>query len=260
MSEDTRILGMHAVSAGYRRQAVLHDIDLSLRRGEILCLLGPNGSGKTTLFKTLLGLLTPLSGHIDVLGQDIGNWSRSAFARHVGYVPQAHEAMFAFTAHDIVLMGRAARVGRFATPSRHDHDVALRCLQLLGIDGLAGRIYTTLSGGERQLVLIARALAQEPQLLVMDEPTASLDFGNQLRVLQHVERLRDTGLAVLMSTHQPEHALRCADRVALLAQGRLIAVGLPRATATVDNLATLYGVSTDAIAAGLPALEGPRPH
>lgn len=150
-------------------------------------------------------------------------------------------------------MGRAAHLGRFSAPGPRDRQLARQCLDSMGIAHLAGSIYTAISGGERQLALIARALAQAPALLVMDEPTASLDFGNQIRVLAHVERLRAQGLAVLMTTHQPEHALRVADRIALLGQGRLLAIGAPRATATPAALAALYGVDESAVAACLAA-------
>lgn len=241
-----------ALSIGYRDYCVGTDISFAVAAGEVLCLLGPNGSGKTTLFKTLLGLLAPLAGEVRVLDEPVCGWSRAAFARHVGYVPQAHAGLFAFTAEDIVLMARAARVGRFAAPSRHDREIAADCLAALGIGHLRHRVYTRISGGERQLVLIARALAQQPVLLVMDEPTASLDFGNQIRVLEHISRLRNQGIAVLMSTHQPEHALRVADRIALLSPGSLIGIGSPAAIATPANLAALYGVTEDAVAACLP--------
>ena len=246
------LLQARGLSAGYRRQPVLSRITLELVRGEILCLLGPNGSGKTTLLKTLLGLLPPLEGEVLMCGQPITGWSRKAFAHHVGYVPQAHDGVFPFTVEEIVLMGRAARIRPFATPSAHDRAVSTRCLETLGIDRLAHRIYTAISGGERQLVLIARALAQEPDLLIMDEPTASLDFGNQIRVLEHIEHLRRDGMTVLMTTHQPSHALRCADRTALLADGQIIAMGPTITTATTTSLARLYGVPEQAISASLP--------
>ncbi|MGV8960671.1 MAG: ABC transporter ATP-binding protein [Stenotrophomonas sp.] len=252
MSAGPPVIQTRGLCVGYGRHQVGTDIAIDIGPGEVLCLLGPNGSGKTTLFKTLLGLLPPLAGEVLVRGQPVAGWSRNAFARHVGYVPQAHDGMFPFTVEEVVLMGRAARVGRFAAPSRHDRQMAAQCLQTLGIAALATRIYTALSGGERQLVLLARALAQEPALLVMDEPTASLDFGNQIRVLEHIARLREQGIAVLMSTHQPEHALRIADRIALLARGRIVALGAPAATATAGNLAALYGVSEQAVASSLP--------
>ena len=245
------ILQTRSLCIGYDNRTVGSDIELAVQRGEILCLLGPNGGGKTTLFKTLLGLLPPLSGEVTVLGQPVGNWSRTAFAQQVGYVPQAHESLFAFTVEEVVLMGRTARIGPFAAPSGNDRDVANACLAMLGIVHLRQRIYSAISGGERQLALIARALAQEPSLLVMDEPTASLDFGNQLRVLEHIARLRNEGIGILLSTHQPEHALRCADRIALLANGRIVANGLPAVTATPRHLAAIYGVPEEVVAAVL---------
>lgn len=249
-----RVVEARDLAIGYPGRRVGAGISLGIGHGEALCLLGPNGSGKTTLFRTLLGLLPPLAGEVRVLGEPAADWSRAAFARKVGYVPQAHAGLFPFTVEDIVLMGRAARIERFATPSRHDREIAADCLAALGVDHLRTRVYTEISGGERQLTLIARALAQEPALLVMDEPTASLDFGNQIRVLDHVGRLRGRGIAVLMSTHQPEHALRVADRIALLAPGRLAGLGVPAEVATPEALADLYGVDAAAIVASLPAL------
>ncbi len=252
MTSHTPLLQVRSLGIGHGPRRVLSEVSFSLQRGELLCLLGPNGSGKTTLLRTLLGLLPPQSGEVRLLGRPLSEWSRKALARHIGYVPQAHAGLFAFTVLDIVLMGRAAHVGRFAAPSAKDRAIAMQCLETLGIAALAECIYTQVSGGERQLALIARALAQEPALLFMDEPTASLDFGNQLRVLEHLLQLRERGIAILMSTHQPEHALRCADRTALVGEGGLIAVGATANVATVENLARLYRVPENAIAASLP--------
>jgi iron complex transport system ATP-binding protein len=159
-----------------------------------------------------------------------------------GYVPQAQLGVFPFTVAEVVLMGRTAHVGPFSTPTRRDRELAEEMLALLGIGHLAARSYTEISGGERQLTLIARALAQQPAILVMDEPTASLDFGNQVRVLGEVERLAARGIAVMLSTHDPDHAFLCAHRVALLHEGRLARLGPPDEVVTRDSLRAVYGV------------------
>ncbi|MDR2298915.1 MAG: ABC transporter ATP-binding protein [Comamonas sp.] len=245
------VLELQGLRTGHGRRVVSEAVDLSIAAGEVLCLLGPNGCGKTTLFRTVLGLLPPLAGRVLVQGQPVQHWPRAEFARRVGYVPQAQAGVFAFEALDMVLMGRAARLPLLARPSSADRSMALACMERLQIAHLAARRYTELSGGERQLVLIARALAQEPALLVMDEPTASLDFGNQIRVLEQIEALSAQGMAMLLSTHQPEHGLRVASRIALLGHGRLLGVGEPRAVATPAALAELYGISEAAIAAHL---------
>lgn len=255
------LLQVQQLAVGHGRRCVAQGLDFSLQAGEVLCLLGANGSGKTTLLRTLLGLLAPLQGQVLLQGRALGSWPRRALAQQLAYVPQQHQGLFAYSALDVVLMGRAAHLARFASPGRSDRALALRCLEHMGMAALAGAQYTALSGGERQLVLIARALAQQSRCLILDEPTASLDFGNQIRVLEQVAALRAQGLAVLMTTHQPEHALRVADRIALLGAGRLRALGAPQSTATPDALAQLYGVSAAAIAQSLhlPATAAPAP-
>jgi len=209
------ILEARHLAIGYGRKRVGHDIDLDIRAGEVLCLLGPNGGGKTTLMKTLLGLLPALEGTVKLEGEDIAAFSRTRLAKLVGYVPQAGSNFFPFTVLDTVLMGRVAHIGLFASPGRKDVAAADAALAALGVAHLRDRIYPEISGGERQLVLIARALAQEPRLLVMDEPTASLDFGNQLRVLDQISALAKRGMAVVLSTHDPDHVFLCGDRAAL---------------------------------------------
>jgi iron complex transport system ATP-binding protein len=227
---------------GYPDRRVGSDITLSLEAGEVLCLLGPNGSGKTTLFKTLLGLLPAQGGQVLMDGVDLRGRRRDEVARLVSYVPQAHAAFFPFTVREVVLMGRTARLGVFSSPSRHDHDVAMAAIERMGLAQLAGSIYTRVSGGERQLTLVARALAQEARVVVMDEPTASLDFGNQVRVLEHVQALAGSGIGVLLSTHDPDQAFICADRVAMLHQGRLVQLGSPEEVITSETLRRIYGV------------------
>ena len=236
------MLAAFDLAFGYRNVPVGHDVTLAVARGEVLCLLGPNGCGKTTLFKTLLGLVPPQGGRLELEGKDVLSFSRVEFARRVGYVPQAHAATFPFRVIEMVLMGRASRIDTFATPAANDIAAARGALETLGIAHLGDRLFTEISGGERQMALIARALAQEPQVLVMDEPTASLDFGNQARVLERIGTLASSGLAIVLSTHDPGHAFACADRVALMKAGRVVAIGAPEAVLTAAALRGLYGV------------------
>ena len=240
-------LAAEALATGYGATAIGRDIDLSIRAGEVMCLLGPNGCGKTTLFKTLLGLIPAKAGRVTFEGEDLASWPRRRLARTVAYVPQAHAAFFPFLVSDVVLMGRAARLKLFEQPGAADRDAAMAALESLGIGRLSGRTYTELSGGERQLVLIARALAQEPAVLVMDEPTASLDLGNETRVLERVRALKSRGLAVVLSTHDPDHAFIAADRVALMADGGIVALGAPDETITPERLMRLYGVAVSVV-------------
>jgi iron complex transport system ATP-binding protein len=232
---------------GYRERVIGRDIALSLARGEVLALLGPNGSGKTTLLKTLLGLLPARGGRLLLDDRPLAALSPPERARALGYVPQAHAGTFAFTVETVVLMGRSAHTGLFAAPSPRDHAVAAAVLERLGIARLAQRPYTEISGGERQLVLIARALAQEPAYVVLDEPTASLDFGNQGRVMQEIRRLAAEGLGVLFTTHDPNQALRHADRVMMIREGQSIATGKSVDLLTPEQLAQLYRVPIETV-------------
>jgi iron complex transport system ATP-binding protein len=249
-------LEVDGLAFGYRDRVVGRDVSFHLAAGEVLCLLGPNGSGKTTLFKTVLRLLEPKAGTVAIDGESIAGWSRRRLARSFGYVPQAQATLFPFTLREVVLMGRTAHVGLFATPSRRDREIAEESLALLEIGHLAARPYTEVSGGERQLALVARALAQEPRILVMDEPTASLDFGNQVRVLAEIQALAGRGIAVVLSTHDPDHAFLCGHRVALLHDGRLARLGTPDEVVTAESLRGIYGVEVDVLA--LPGDRGRR--
>lgn len=234
-------LAATALAFGYPGRTVGRDVTLAVEPGEALALLGPNGGGKTTLLKTMIGLLARHGGEVLLDGIPLDRVPVSERARRIGYVPQAHAGAFAFTVEEVVLMGRTAHQGLFARPSPHDRNVAGQMLDRLGIARLRAKAYTEISGGERQLTLIARALAQEPAIIVLDEPTASLDFGNQGRVMRQIRALADQGLAVLFTTHDPNQAHRCADRVALLGEGRLLAIGSPHEVLTPQALEGLYG-------------------
>jgi iron complex transport system ATP-binding protein len=231
-----------ALAFGYRNHPVGREVTLALEAGEVLCLLGPNGGGKTTLFRTLLGLLPAQGGQVLLGGEDIARLPRREVARRIAYVPQVHTGYFPFSVRDVVLMGRTAHLAAFASPSPRDYEAAERALAHFGLTHLAASPYTQVSGGERQLTLLARALAQEAPLMVMDEPTASLDFGNQARVLERIAALARAGIGVLLSTHDPDQVFLLADRVALLHGGRLTALGRPRDVLTPAALRQLYGV------------------
>jgi iron complex transport system ATP-binding protein len=237
------MLEVRDLAFGFPGHTVGRDVSFSLAAGEALCVLGPNGGGKTTLFRTILGLLKKHSGHVTIDGDAIEGLSREAMARRAGYVPQGHSAYFAFTLREFVLMGRTSHLGAFSMPGSADQEIVERVLESLGIAQLADKSVTEVSGGERQLALIARALAQQPRLLVMDEPTASLDFGNQVRVLQKISQLAATGISILFSSHDPDHAFIGAQQALLLGEGRALELGAPEAVIRADTLRRLYGVS-----------------
>ncbi|CFX84286.1 ABC transporter-like [Syntrophomonas zehnderi OL-4] len=240
-------LKLDNLSCGYGQRKVLENISLEINGGEVIGLLGANGCGKTTLIKSILGLLPTQGGEVLLDGKNIKRWTSAQIARVVGYIPQMHTPPFPFEVLDVVLMGRTAHINPFASPSSKDVKIAEQALEMLNITYLRNRIYTEISGGERQLVLIARALAQEPKILIMDEPTSSLDFGNQIKVLSHVKQLAGLNLAILMSCHFPEHAFLYSNRVVLLNEGRILHSGTPGETITAERLKTLYGVEVEIV-------------
>jgi iron complex transport system ATP-binding protein len=242
------MLAGHNLTIGYPDRVVGSGLDVTFNKGEVLALLGPNGGGKTTLLKTLLGLLAPKGGEVRLDDKPLAAHSIRERARLIAYVPQTHVATFAFTVQAVVLMGRAAHGNLFSRPSAADRAVAAAVLERLGIAALADRPYTMNSGGERQLVLLARALAQEPHFVVLDEPTASLDFGNQGKVLREIRALAQSGHGVLFTTHDPNHALRAADRAYLIRDGRRIADGKVADVLTRAQLEALYGTPVHHIA------------
>jgi iron complex transport system ATP-binding protein len=230
----------HDLTIGYSDHTVGRGLDVALATGEVLALLGPNGGGKTTLLKTLLGLIKAKAGEVRLGGKALGSYSIRERARVVAYVPQVHIGTFAFTVEAVVLMGRTSHGNLFSRPSAHDRAVTQAVLERFGIARLSQRPYTMISGGERQLVLLARALAQEPQFIVLDEPTASLDFGNQGKVMTEIRALAASGHGVLFTTHDPNHALRVADRAYLLREGARIAEGPVTAVLNQTQLQELY--------------------
>ncbi len=225
---------------GYTRQSILHGVSFKVVQGEVLSLLGPNGCGKTSLLKILLGLLRPLSGSVTIDGIPVGVMSPKELARRVAYVPQLHRIAFSYRVIDVVLMGRLAHSGLFGRTTTEDEQIAEAALARLDISHLAGAAYSEISGGERQLTLIARALTQEAKTLILDEPLNGLDYGNQIRVLEQISSLAADGFTFVKTTHFPDHALWMASRVVLLNNGRIIADGVPHEVMNGRTLSNLY--------------------
>jgi iron complex transport system ATP-binding protein len=239
-------LRAETISIGYGRTSIAAGISLTAEPGRVLAILGPNGGGKTTLLKTLLGLQPLLSGSVDLDGRPLGELGVRERAGVMAYVPQVHAGTFGFSVREVVLMGRSARAGMLGRPSSADRAAADAALARLGISALAERVYTEISGGERQLALIARALAQEPEIVMFDEPTASLDLGNQTGVLNVIRSLAEEGRAVVFTTHDPNHADRCADAALLLAGG-VQAYGHVSDVINPHTLAQLYGAPVECV-------------
>lgn len=233
---------INGLSFSYGTRQVLREISFFAGAGELIALLGPNGAGKSTLMRCMLGFLKDYSGEIRMDGRDIRDLNRAALAREIAYIPQSAPAVFNYSVMDTVLMGVTGSIGVLNTPGPAHEKRALETLESLGVGHLAGRGCEELSGGERQLVLLARALVQDARVLVMDEPTANLDFGNQNRVMGCVSALSARGYIVLFSTHDPNQALLYASRALTLWDGRILTDGSPEYALTEETLKTLYGI------------------
>lgn len=253
-------MNVENLSFAYGERRVLHDVSFSVEYGEFLSVLGPNGVGKSTLFRCMLGLLAPSSGGAYVDGRRVADMTARELAYAIAYIPQSHSPVFNFSVYDMVLMGTTAQTGSFASPGKRQRSLANKALRRLGIAHLADRGYGSLSGGERQLVLIARAIAQEAKILIMDEPSSALDFGNRMRVMQTVQGLTQDGYAVIQSTHDPDQAYQYSDKILALQGGRVAAFGTPQETIRSALISALYGVDVevlsvrgDAIRVSIPA-------
>ncbi len=240
MPASLRVTGVSFRYPGRSSRPALSDVSLSAEAGQVLFLLGPNGSGKSTLFRILLRLLRPDTGEITIAGHALDGLGAGALARLVGYIPQQATVSFNYSARDAILMGRTPHLGRLGQrPTAEDHAAVEAAMTGLAIEHLADQGMQDMSGGECQLVMIARALCQQSRILVLDEPTSALDFGNQARVLGEVRRLADEGYLVVVSSHNPQQALQYADRVLLLRAGRVLA-SVPVGEVTQEQLSTLY--------------------
>jgi len=211
-----------------------------LQGGDVCCILGPNGVGKTTLFKAILGLHPPLGGQICIDSENIRDLSLKKLSSCMAYVAQAHIPAFPYQVREIVMMGRMGKLRLTGQPSKQDYAIAEQALEDVGIRHLRDMVYTDISGGERQLLMIARALAQEPKILVMDEPTANLDYGNVVLVLSCIRALAEKGLCVIFTSHTPDHAFMCGAKTALLLRNEPMIFGEADAVVTEKNLHAAY--------------------
>ena len=219
---------------------LLTDISFAVDKGDVVCLLGPNGAGKTTLLRCLLGLAKIRTGSIRLRGQKIDAIPAKELAADLAYVPQAAATVFPYRVLDIVVMGRTPHIDFTAVPGREDYAIAQESLAELGISHLAEALFSRISGGERQLTLIARALTQRARLLIMDEPTASLDYGNQVRILRVIDKLAKQGYSIIMTSHFPNHAFLLCNQVMIMKQGKIVALGSPDSVVTDTVLSDLY--------------------
>ena len=226
----------------YGARPVIGDVSFTAEKGELLAVLGPNGVGKSTLFRCLLGFLKPVSGEILVDGKELGAYSRRELAKKLAYIPQSHTPAFDHTVLDSVLMGMTAQLGVFEQPGGLQREKAMQMLRALGLEKLADRGCMKISGGERQLMLLARALVQDASMLIMDEPTANLDYGNSCRVMERVQQLGRQGYTIIFSTHDPNQAFSYATKVLALKDGGVMASGAPRDVLTEAVLSQLYGI------------------
>ncbi|HHT47048.1 MAG TPA: ABC transporter ATP-binding protein [Firmicutes bacterium] len=240
-------------SFAYGKEQVFNNINLEIKKGEIFCLFGPNGCGKSTLIQCMLGILKLTKGMIMLEGKNVAQLRPFEIARKLSYIPQSHEKPFPFKVMDIVLMGRASYTGIFSLPDAEDEAIALDALEQVGMHRFKDKPYTQLSGGETQLVLVARALAQKTPVLVMDEPTSHLDFRNELRFLETVAQLVKTaGLTVVMATHFPNHAFyfennQVRTKIALMNNKKIVAQGFPREVLTEIHMSNTFNITSKVV-------------
>ncbi|MGI6151135.1 MAG: ABC transporter ATP-binding protein [Christensenellales bacterium] len=226
----------------YGRHRVLQGVTFGVEKGEMVFILGKNGAGKSTLFKCILGHVKKTGGVIEIDGAPLESYPPRALAKRVAYIPQAGAPTYNYTVRQMVTMGRTVHLPLFSSPTREDDAMVSEALERMGILDLAEKGFDEISGGERQLALIARALVQKGGILLMDEPTSHLDFGNQLRVLQRIKGLTQSGLTVLVISHNPQHALHFGSRVLALDGGTARAFGAPKEVLQPDLVRALYGV------------------
>lgn len=239
------LLEIENLYGGYGKEDIVKGVTAHADAGEILCLVGPNGCGKTTLFRLILGALKATSGKVLIDGHDTSQLSQKELAKLVAYIPQYHTPIYEYTVLEIVLMGRASHFSAFDQPSDADREAAFNALEKINAAHLANEKYTDLSGGQRQLILIARAICQEAKVFVMDEPAANLDYANHQLLMDVIVDLAKKGYLVVMSTHSPEHPASIGSKVLMMKSGKVASFGSPEEVITSENLEKVYGVEMD---------------
>ena len=229
------------------RTEIFSGLSFSMENNEVLCILGPNGIGKTTLLKSLMNLHPLKSGVIRVDGTDIRHMPRRELARTISFIPQAVQFTFPYKVLDVVLMGRTPHLNSMARPSEEDYQESIDAIRLLGLEKLIYRPCTQLSGGQLQLVMFARALAQKARFLLLDEPTNHLDYGKQMQTLDIIRAMKEQNVGMIMTTHNPDHTFIACDKVAIMNHGAFTTVGPPNEVVTKKNLREIYGIDVDII-------------
>ena len=256
------IVSVKDLAFSYPKKDVLKSIDFELHQGEVVSLLGANGCGKSTLIRLILGLIKG-KGEIKIAGVHLDHYSQKELASKIAYIPQYHNVPFNYTVLDMVVMGRVFKLGLFASPSKSDFHVAHQALKTIGIDSLAHKAFGELSGGQKQMVLLARALTQEANTFIMDEPVSGLDYGNQIRLLEMIKELSQQGYTFLKTTHYPDHALLVSSRVVVMDEGKIIANGASNEVITNDMMKHIYNINAqiidhDSHKCCIPILKGER--
>ncbi|MDD5014400.1 MAG: ABC transporter ATP-binding protein [Atribacterota bacterium] len=242
------ILEVKNLSFNYHNsQTIFHDVSFNVDNGEVLSILGINGSGKSTLLNCIANIYKPKSGEIFLNGHPMSKMNLRDVAQVIGYVPQIHTPAYSYTVREFAVMGRTPYIGVFKTPSTRDYRIADEALERVGIVHLRDKPYTEISGGERQQVLIARVIVQQPQIILLDEPTAHLDYGNQHRTVQMIRQLAAEGYVLIMTTHNPEHAIILNGKVAILNRQGVLGIGQAAETLSAETLSNLYGLSIKTI-------------
>lgn len=233
------------LSFAYGQREVLKNVSLTAKSGQLLSVLGPNGVGKSTLFRCILGLLNGYSGHISIDDQDVRSLSARELAGRVAYIPQSHYLSFNYTVADMILMGTTHRLPATASPGKKERELAGQAMAQIGISHLAQRDFSRISGGEKQLTLIARALAQQSPILILDEPVANLDFGNQIKILSLLRQLAENGQTIIQSTHNPDQTFLFSHHVVAVKSGNILADGAPAEVLTSSLLSEIYDIKVE---------------